>query len=191
HGALRAASGRDVPSESLIRHARLGAHTSALRMGRTCPCRSARARVTTHPTTEAAMRASIRTVLAGFCLLLVAAPTDAQQPQRDAELVARRHALEEQLQSIAVVERKLMIPMRDGTRLATDVYRPRNADGPVPTIFVRTPYNVNYWDVRLGAPRDMSSIINAVERGYAYVSQNERGHFFSEGNWEILGAPLT
>ena len=137
------------------------------------------------------MRASIRTVLVGFCLLLVAAPTDAQQPQRDPELVARRHALEEQLQSIAVVERKLMIPMRDGTRLATDVYRPRNADGPVPTIFVRTPYNVNYWDVRLGAPRDMSSIINAVERGYAYVSQNERGHFFSEGNWEILGAPLT
>lgn len=137
------------------------------------------------------MRASIRTVLTGFCLLLLAVPTDAQQPQPDPELVARRHALETQLQSIAVVERKLMLPMRDGIRLATDVYRPRNADGPVPTIFVRTPYNVNYWDVRLGAPRDMSSIIAAVERGYAYVSQNERGHFFSEGNWEILGAPLT
>jgi len=30
-----------------------------------------------------------------------------------------------------------------------------------------------------------------VNRGYAYVVQNERGHFFSEGNYDILGAPRT
>jgi putative CocE/NonD family hydrolase len=30
-----------------------------------------------------------------------------------------------------------------------------------------------------------------VKRGYAYVVQNERGHFFSEGNYDILGAPIT
>ncbi|MHB1168691.1 MAG: CocE/NonD family hydrolase [Longimicrobiales bacterium] len=137
------------------------------------------------------MRDAIRTGLAGFFLLLLAAPTHAQQPTPDAELIARRNALEERLQSIAIVERKLMLPMRDGVRLATDVYRPRNAAGPLPTIFVRTPYNFNFWDVRLGAPRDMSAVIEAVERGYAYVQQNERGHFFSEGNWEILGAPLS
>lgn len=137
------------------------------------------------------MRQPIRTVLAGFFLLAVAVPARAQRAAPDAEVVARRHALEARLQSIAVVERKLMIPMRDGIRLATDVYRPRDAAGPVPTIFVRTPYNFNYWDVRLGAPRDMSAVIAAVERGYAYVLQNERGHFFSEGNWDILGPPLT
>ena len=37
----------------------------------------------------------------------------------------------------------------------------------------------------------MSTAIAAVKRGYAYVVQNERGHFFSEGNYDILGAPIT
>ena len=30
-----------------------------------------------------------------------------------------------------------------------------------------------------------------MKRGYAYVVMNERGHFFSEGNYDILGPPLT
>lgn len=131
-----------------------------------------------------------RPVFLALIVLLAGAPVWAQAPSQ-AELIARRHELEQKLQSIAVVDRKVMMPMRDGIRLATDVYRPKNAAGPVPTIFSRTPYNFNYWDVRLGAPRDMSTIIDAVERGYAYVVQNERGHFFSEGNWDILGPPLT
>ena len=60
------------------------------------------------------MRDAIRTGLAGFFLLLLSATTHAQQPTPDAELIARRNALEERLQSIAIVERKLMLPMRDG-----------------------------------------------------------------------------
>jgi hypothetical protein len=103
----------------------------------------------------------------------------------------RRHDLEDELQSIAVVERKVMIPMRDGIRLATDIYRPKSASGPVPIVFSKTPYNFNYWDVRNRVPADMSTAIAAVKRGYAYVVQNERGHFFSEGNYDILGAPIT
>jgi hypothetical protein len=59
----------------------------------------------------------------------------------------------------------------------------------VPIIWVRTPYNFNFWDVRNGLPADMKSALTAVKRGYAYVVQNERGHFFSEGNYDILGAP--
>jgi putative CocE/NonD family hydrolase len=107
------------------------------------------------------------------------------------ELVARRNAIEKELQSLAVVERKLMVPMRDGKRMATDVYRPKDASRKYPAIFVRTPYNFNYWDVRLGAPRDMSAQLEAVKRGYAYVEMNERGRFFSEGNYDILGPPRT
>ncbi|HTM26406.1 MAG TPA: CocE/NonD family hydrolase [Vicinamibacterales bacterium] len=103
----------------------------------------------------------------------------------------RRWEMERELQSIAVVDRKVMMPMRDGVRLATDIYRPRNATGKVPTIFVRTPYNFNFWDVRNGVPADMTAPLTAVKRGYAYVVQNERGHFFSEGNYDILGPPRT
>jgi hypothetical protein len=96
------------------------------------------------------------------------------------------------LEKVADVQRKVMMPMRDGIRLQTDVYVPKNAAShSVPTIFVRTPYNFNWWDVRNGAPRDVGSILAAVERGYAYVEQNERGRFFSEGEWDILGPPLT
>ena len=107
------------------------------------------------------------------------------------EVIARRHAIETELQSIAIVERKLMIPMRDGVRIATDVYRPKDTSKRYPTIFVRTPYNFNFWDVRNGAPRDLSNEFEAVKRGYAFVQMNERGRFFSEGNYDILGPPLT
>ena len=106
-------------------------------------------------------------------------------------VIERRKAIENELQSIAIVERKLMIPMRDGTRIATDVYRPKDTSKKYPAIFVRTPYNFNYWDVRNSAPRDLSSELEAVKRGYAYVQMNERGRFFSEGNYDILGPPLT
>ena len=108
------------------------------------------------------------------------------QEQRD-----QRWARERELHEIAVVERKVMMPMRDGVRLATDIYRPKNAAGKVPIVFSKTPYNFNYWDVRNGVPRDMSSVIDTIKRGYAFVVQNERGHFFSEGNYDILGPPTT
>src|SRR5262245_61628656 len=107
------------------------------------------------------------------------------------EQIARRHSIEKELQSIAIVERKLMVPMRDGKRMATDVYRPKDTSKKYPTVFVRTPYNFNFWDVRSGAPRDMSNELEAVKRGYAYVGMNERGHFFSEGNYDILGEQLS
>ncbi len=107
-------------------------------------------------------------------------------PQRQA-----REATEAELEKIAVVDRKVMVPMRDGKRMAADIYRPKNATGKVPVIFVRTPYDFNFWDVKNGAPRDMHAELEAVKRGYAYVEMNERGHFFSEGNYDILGAPLT
>src|SRR5688572_21713731 len=107
------------------------------------------------------------------------------------EVIARRVSIENELQSIAIVERKLMIPMRDGKRIATDVYRPKDTSRKYPTIFVRTPYNFNFWDVRNGAPRDLSNELAAVKRGYAFVQMNERGRFFSEGNYDILGAPLS
>jgi putative CocE/NonD family hydrolase len=113
------------------------------------------------------------------------------RPPITPEVLEKRRAIENELQSIAVVERKLMIPMRDGVRIATDVYRPKDTSKKYATIFVRTPYNFNFWDVRNGAPRDLSNELEAVKRGYTFVEMNERGHFFSEGNYDILGPPLT
>jgi uncharacterized protein len=149
--------------------------------------------------TEAGLRSrlmtkSVRHITVAFLLALAAASAmvGAQQPSTlTAEQRLQRLQTENELQSLAVVERKVMMPMRDGVRLATDIYRPKNATNKVPTIWVRTPYNFNFWDVRNGVPADMTAALTAVRRGYAYVLQNERGHFFSEGNYDILGAPRT
>ncbi|MBK8292594.1 MAG: CocE/NonD family hydrolase [Flammeovirgaceae bacterium] len=83
-----------------------------------------------------------------------------------------------------------MMPMRDGERLATDIYRPKgNAKAPI--VFSRTPYNFNSWIDGELRTRTLETAYEAVQRGYAYVVQNERGRFFSEGEWDILGTPTT
>jgi len=138
----------------------------------------------------------LRTTLAGTAVtfgvsLLLAAPASAQRVDPDAKLIAQRNDIEKQLEEVAIIERKVMVRMRDGKSMAADIYRPRHAKGKVPIIFSRTPYNFNFWDVKLGAPRDLSNELEAVKRGYALVQMNERGHYFSEGNYEILGAPIT
>ena len=112
-------------------------------------------------------------------------------PRSDSAVVAERWRLERELESVAVIERKVMVPMRDGVRVQADVYRPRDTTRTYPVVFSRTPYNFNWWDVRLGAPRDMTAALDAVRRGYGYAVMNERGHFFSEGSYDILGAPVS
>ena len=128
---------------------------------------------------------------AALLLLLVAGIFAQARVVNDDETRAKRNAIEAELQSVADVYRKVMVPMRDGTRMQADIYRPKDNNKQYPIIFSRTPYNFNWWDVRLGAPRDMTTILDAVKRGYAYVVMNERGHFFSEGNYDILGPPTT
>jgi len=96
----------------------------------------------------------------------------------------------EKLSEIAIVDQKVMMPMRDGIRLATDIYRPKT-DAKVPIIFSRTPYNFNSWGDGEQRTRTATRAYEAVKRGYAYVVQNERGRYFSEGEWDILGVPLT
>lgn len=66
-----------------------------------------------------------------------------------------------------------MVPMRDGVRLAADVYLPRK-EGRVPTVLVRTPY---------GKSRGIESYYRFVQRGYALVVQDVRGREDSEGEW--------
>ena len=109
----------------------------------------------------------------------------------------------QKLQDSAIVQRKMMVPMRDGTELSTNIYRPKT-DKKVPIIFSRTPYNFNRWvrgngkgnsDVGFkSAVRQTGTArraYDAIKHGYAYVVQNERGRYFSQGDWDILGVPLT
>ena len=94
------------------------------------------------------------------------------------------------IHEIATIEQKVMMPMRDGVRLSTDIYVPKT-DKKVPIIFSRTPYNFNSWGDGEEKTRTHERAYEALKRGYAYVIQNERGRYFSEGKWDILGTPLT
>ncbi|MBV8571390.1 MAG: CocE/NonD family hydrolase [Acidobacteriaceae bacterium] len=141
------------------------------------------------------MNLSLRLALPISLTVIALVSSTAEAQQRTSSLppdvAAKRVATEHELESIAVIDRKVMVPMSDGKRMATDIYRPKDTTKKYPIIFVRTPYNFNYWDVENGVPRDMTAELEAVKRGYAYVEMNERGHFFSEGNYDILGAPLS
>ncbi|NNF83178.1 MAG: CocE/NonD family hydrolase [Flavobacteriaceae bacterium] len=103
--------------------------------------------------------------------------------------IAQNDPLEE-LNEIAIIDEKVMMPMRDGVRLATDIYRPKTNER-VPIIFSRTPYNFNSWGDGERRTRTAQRALQAVKRGYALVVQNERGRYYSEGEWDILGVPLT
>jgi uncharacterized protein len=95
-------------------------------------------------------------------------------------------SLQKELKNIAADERVVLVPMRDGVGLATNVFRPKGAKGPLPTILWRTPYN----DLGMRASA-LRNAVSAVKRGYSFVVQNERGRYFSEGKYEILGYPKT
>jgi putative CocE/NonD family hydrolase len=71
-----------------------------------------------------------------------------------------------------ITERNIMVPMRDGTKLAADICRP-NAAGKFPTILVRTPYN------KATPLQPYQEFF--PQRGYVVVLQDVRGRFASEG----------
>jgi len=76
------------------------------------------------------------------------------------------------------VSKDVMVPMRDGVRLATDIYRPVLNGAPVagkfPVILERTPYNKN-------GIEEWARYF--VSRGYVAVGQDTRGRYGSEGRW--------
>lgn len=88
----------------------------------------------------------------------------------------------------------IMVPMRDGVRLATDVHVPARdgqpLEGPWPVILERTPYGRNRpsrSERSLAEPDEAKSRAEVarmfVERGYVVVYQDKRGRYDSEGEY--------
>ena len=79
-----------------------------------------------------------------------------------------------------VIEGNLMVAMRDGTKLSTDLYFPakgeQKAEGQFPIILERTPYNK-------AAPGQVTKGKYFARRGYVCAIQDVRGRFESEGEW--------
>jgi uncharacterized protein len=77
------------------------------------------------------------------------------------------------------IDKNLMVPMRDGVRLATDVYRLEGST-PAPVLITRTPYDKE----RAVAGSTTFDILRAVQAGYAVVIQDVRGRYASESGFE-------
>jgi len=81
------------------------------------------------------------------------------------------------------------IPMRDGVRLFTAVYVPKDASKPYPFLIQRTPYSagvqadgqlhygVDYYPEHIGPAQEFE------DSGYIFVKQDVRGRYMSEGKW--------
>ena len=109
----------------------------------------------------------------------------------DAATIAHRNAIEQELESVAIIERKVMVPMRDGKRMQADIYRPKDESKKYPIIFDALPTTSTTGTSLWALPRDMTSVLDAVKHGYALVEMNERGRYVFEGAYDILGVPLT
>ena len=78
----------------------------------------------------------------------------------------------------AFTVRDEMIPMRDGVKLFTKIFTPKNQTGPLPFVFRRTPYGID------GAAGSFTRYYKALaDEGYIFVFQDIRGKFRSEGEF--------
>jgi putative CocE/NonD family hydrolase len=80
--------------------------------------------------------------------------------------------------TVILIEKSIMVPMRDGVKLVTDIYRLEGAS-PTPVLVVRTPYNKD----QMVTHSDMFDIMRAVQAGYTVVAQDVRGRYASEGTF--------
>ncbi|UMR31240.1 CocE/NonD family hydrolase [Massilia sp. MB5] len=84
------------------------------------------------------------------------------------------------------------IPMRDGVRLFTTVYVPKDSSKSYPFLIERTPYSagvreqgklqygVEFYPKSLGPSREFE------QAGYIFVRQDVRGRYMSEGQWQEM-----
>ena len=75
-----------------------------------------------------------------------------------------------------LIEKNIMVAMRDGVGLATDVYR-REGAKPTAVLLARTPYNKE----GIVGGSVTFDILRAVQAGYVVVVQDVRGRYASEG----------
>ncbi len=81
-----------------------------------------------------------------------------------------------------------MIPMRDGMRLNTEIFVPKQMAAPLPFLFTRTPYGIAH-DSKGFHPALASSYKELADEGYIFVFQDIRGRFKSEGQF-VMTRPV-
>ncbi len=79
-------------------------------------------------------------------------------------------------------KQEVYITMRDGVRLFTSIYSPKNKKQSYPILMTRTPYDIEpEADAYSGR---LASYIHLMKAGYIIVMQDVRGRYMSEGTFE-------
>jgi len=86
------------------------------------------------------------------------------------------------------VKTEAMVEMRDGVRLNTEIYAPRNHADPLPFLITRTPYGLSH-DEKGFHSYLSSSYKELAEEGFIFVFQDIRGRYKSEGQFVMLRTP--
>ena len=82
-------------------------------------------------------------------------------------------------------ETRAMVPMRDGVKLFTVIFVPKNAQPPLPFLIMRTPYGTP----SSARPLLFESYKELVDEGYIFVYQDIRGRYKSEGMFVMQRPP--
>jgi len=85
-------------------------------------------------------------------------------------------------------KQQVMIPMRDGIRLNTEIYVPKGGQGQLPILLTRTPYGLGHDDDGFHSSLS-SSYAELAADGYIFVFQDIRGRYESEGEFVMLRPP--
>jgi putative CocE/NonD family hydrolase len=81
----------------------------------------------------------------------------------------------------------VMIPMRDGVKLHTEICTPKDAKEPLPLFLTRTPYGLN--DDENGFSQELRIYKDMFADGYIFVFQDIRGRYGSEGTFVMQRMP--
>src|SRR5690349_2489269 len=81
----------------------------------------------------------------------------------------------------------VMIPARDGVKLHTEIYAPKNVAGPLPILLDRTPYGLS--DDEKGFSRGLARFTELIPDDYIIVLQDIRGRYGSEGTF-VMQRPV-
>lgn len=104
--------------------------------------------------------------IVGAAALLVAAPGPRQAP------------------ADRFIVKDVMIPARDGVKLHTKIFTPKDQSGPLPIIMKRTPYGVE------GSAGNFNAYMkDLADEGYVFAFQDIRGKFGSEGTFVMQRPP--
>ena len=82
-------------------------------------------------------------------------------------------------------KREVMIPMRDGVKLFTQIYEPNDRSRQYPIMLFRTPYGIRFYGEKLNRLTLGPSPL-FTRSGYIFAYQDVRGKFRSEGDFEVM-----